>query len=47
MKDKRGRGNARSKRDGEGYRANKVNLVIGESIGSETSIYHYIIYWCY
>ena len=46
-KDKRGGENRRYERAGGGYCGNKVNLMVGESSGSEASVYHHIIYRCY
>lgn len=46
-KDKRGGENGRGERGGGGHRGNKVNPMVGESSGSEASVYHHIIYRCY
>ena len=46
-KDKRGRENGRGERGREGHRENKINSMVGESSGSEVSVYHHIIYRCY
>ena len=46
-KDKKGGENRRGKRGGGGHRGNKVNSMVGESNGSEVSVYHHIIYQCF
>ena len=46
-KDKRGGEDGRGERGGGGHCGNQVNLMVGESSGSEASDYHHIIYWCY
>ena len=46
-KDKRGGENGRDERGGGGHCGNKVNSMVGESSGSEASVYHHIIYRCY
>ena len=43
-KDKRGGKNGEGERNEEGHWKNKVNLVVKENGGFETSVYHYIIY---
>ena len=46
-KDKRGRENGKDERVGRGHHRNKVNPMVGESSGSEASVYHHIIYQYY
>ena len=46
-KDKRGGKNRKGKRSEGGYCGNKVNPIVGESNGSEASVYYHIIYRCY
>ena len=46
-KNKRNRENRKGERGGRGHCGNKINPVVGESSGSEASIYYHIIYRCY
>lgn len=45
-KGQRDRENRKGERGGEDHQRNKVDLVVGESSGSEASVYYHIIYLC-